>query len=500
MQRERIVAAACGSQRIVVASYRKEPGGTWWLEAAQVREVPAGSDWLGELVLAMSDARWELRRHVRLVVSPPPESVWLKSVRLPRLDTGARAAVLRFELEQATPFPPDSVLGAAILASRTELEHEHLLSVLKRDLANRVATALESVRCIPRIVPLAARLPGIVAAPPGGGSAVLAVIDPVVTLLALAHHHGVAIRTVAHARMPSDPPERVAAQVAGDVVRAIHQLREQAGAAAVLELRVAGNANRIELLLAEVRARVEIPVLPFASAEVLSAASVPAAELAGTLALVRGESELVEPIDLTPPSLRRQRELRPRRRLWVASAALLLFAFGLLAARLQTEFADAQRRVAKLQRELAPLRVLAAERSAHVARIDRAQQLLSDVTQLERLRAQPAKLLAGVEAEFVAAGTARIERLEWREGAELHPVALPPRPGNRPLPPQLRVAGVVPSSREDRGVALTRARQLVQRLAPGALASRAEFQRFDDAHRDGVGFECELVLNWEGVP
>ena len=521
----------CGASRTALGIFERQGRRLRCVDFA-VEAFPASAGhedhWLKNTCTALRALRAHVPGPGPVVLVLPPHQVLTKLIKLPGVAPAQRERIIRFEAGSHLPSALTEVVWDSVVVGKHDRDLEVLLAAAKSEVAAAICGAVQALDLTPHLIlPSAlATLAGfrLVSAMPAQGALVLNLGARSTTLL-LTEGGRLVARTLAFganhvtrqvapgnlgtageaaasqlaaggASLTAANVESFATRLVQEITRSVLPLRQPADRANSLPVYLAGGGARLAGLAESLAAKLSLPVAPL---DVHSALDWPAdatgpAAAGQTLALVdligAAATQLLPDhpvLNLLPPALRRQAELR-RRQPWLIAAAVLTVAAllpPLWHDRMVT--VEAQRKTIALEAELAPLR-------------ERETRLRINLLQLAALRQQAAQWqgLYDRRASWLQLFAELQERLGRVEDVWLEKLQVIPAPAAGPE--KLAISGRLldranPVSKV--GVEATnRVKALLQdiNLSPYWQVAE-EGQRFDHTRPGTLKFDFILVIS-----
>jgi len=464
----RVIVLDCGASRAAIGVFSRK-GARLRLDDFAVELFPAtaGSDdnWLETTRAALLTLRSRVKAAGPVVLVLPAHLALTKLIKTPRVEPAKREKIIRFEAEQNIPYALSDVVWDSVVVGERDIDLEVLLAAAKLDAVEPLCAAAQAAGFEPRFVlpSSLATLAGfrLVHGSPAQSSLILNLGARSTTLLLTEDKRFVA-RSLAlggnsitqqiaqnqacdaeeaeaiklsdrSASLTADAMESLATRLAQEITRSVLHFRRQSDMGNPARVHLTGGGARLGGLDEALATKLKVPVERLdvlGAVEIGSAAAKhDAAEHALTLAdllgaaatqLLPGQSLL----NLLPPRLRSHENLRRRQPWLVAAAALAVAAVLPPLLHFHGLAAEAERKTAAIERELAPLR----ERDAHnKSNLQQLEELRQQVLQLQGVyerRATWLSLLADLQGRLVHVEDVWLEKLSVVPGTATVPEKL----------------------------------------------------------------------------
>ena len=400
MYLSRTVVFDCGASRTALGIFERQGRRLRCVDfAVEVFPVSAGHEdhWLKNTCTALGTLRAHVPGPGPVVLVLPPHQVLTKLVKLPGVAPAQRDKIIRFEVGLHIPSALTEVVWDRVVVGKRDGGLEVLLAAAKSEVVAAICAAVQALGMTPHLIlPSAlATLAGfrLVSASPASSALVLNLGARSTTLL-LSEGGGLVARTLAFganhvtpqvspgnhgtagevaatplaaggASLTAATVESFTTRLVQEITRSVLPSRQPSDRANSLPVYLAGGGARLAGLAESLAAKLSLPVVPLAvhgAVDWPDVASGPAAagQTLALLDLIGAAATQLLPdhpvLNLLPPILRRQTELR-RRQPWLLAAAVLVVA-ALLPPLWQDRMVtvEAQQKSIALETELAPLR------------------------------------------------------------------------------------------------------------------------------------------------
>lgn len=437
-----------------------------------------------------------------------------KFVRIPDVETAKRARIIRFEAQQAIPYPLGEVVWDWLAAGEDGPNSDVMLAAVKLGLMESLGAALHGAGLAPsRAVPacLALRRAFAHNYPDAPRSALIADIGARSTeLLFIEQPKRFFARTLALGHNAGEPGAADASAFAGrlhlEITRSLMHLRRPGGAERPDCIYLAGAGSLFAELSAVLAEKLQLRVECYDALRNVGVST--AARAAGATAGAPGLAVLVglaagsadgEPagFDLLPPALRRARAFRRRQPFLLGAAALLMVTLVPPIVHYHRVFSAARESSAALAAELIPQREWQRSNASALARIGETRAQLLTLRRLAALRSGWSDFLADLQERLGEVNDVWLDRLS------VLPAKNSPGAGLLPSAPGLRLslsgrlldrsnpqAKVSPDS-------YGRVKALLAGFAGSPFIAAVEDERFDNREPGILRFDFVLVINPE---
>jgi len=458
----------CGASRTALGVFRRQ-GRLLHCDELAVETFPvtAGHEdnWLENTRAALSALSTRVKASGAVVLILPPHLVLTKLIKSPRVAAAKREKVILFEAGQQIPYNLADVVWDSVVAGERAINLDVLLAAAKLEVIEPLCAAVQAAGFEPRLI-LSAPLATLAAfrlmhREPEGPLLVLN-LGARSTALLLVESGRFAVRTLAlggnsitqqiaenqncdaeeaeaiklserSAGLNADAMETFATRLAQEITRSVLHFRRQCDLAPPARIHLTGGGARLAGLDQALAARLKVPVERFdafgpvevadsAARSEAAAHALPLADLVGAAAtqLWPGHSAL----NLLPPNLRRQENLR-RRQPWLIAAAVLMIAAvlppGLHYRQVSNE---AGCKTAAIEQALAPLRERDARNRANLQQLAQLRQQIARLQAVHDRHASWLNLLADLQDRLVRVEDIWLEQLQVVPGATGTPLRL----------------------------------------------------------------------------
>ena len=530
MSLSRVVILDCGASRTALGVFSRK-GSRLRLDGFAIETFPttAGSEdnWLENTRAALLALRTRGKTAGPVVLVLPAHLALTKLIKTPRVEPAKREKIIRFEAEQNIPYALTDVVWDSVVIGERDIDLEVLLAAAKLEAVEPLCAAAQAAGFEPRLIlpsPLAT-LAGfrLVPATPTPSALVLNLGARSTTLL-LAEAGRFVARTLSlggnsitqqiaenqdcdaeeaeaiklsdrSANLTADAMETLATRLAQEITRSVLHFRRQSDMANPARVHLTGGGARLAGLDEALAAKLKVPVdrLDVLGAVEIAggAAENGVAEHALTLAdLIGAAATQLRPgqpvLNLLPPRRRSHENLRQRQPWLIAAAVLAVAALLPPVVHLRNVTAEAQRKTAAIERELAPLRERDARNRTNLQQLGELKQQVAQLQGAYDRRASWLNLLADLQDRLVRVEDVWLEKLQVMPAAAGAPVKLVI--SGRMLDKTNPLSKVSPET-------FNRVKTLLASIVDSPFVATVEGERFDNNQPGILKFDFVLVAD-----
>lgn len=449
----------------------------------------------------------------------PGNQTLVKFISVPKVGSTQQRQVVQFEAAQAIPYPLEEVCWDSLKLGGGDGTEEYAVAAIKTEAMSALCAAVEQASLEPErampsglavwqawrhnyggatngalVVDIGARSTELVFALPdrcfvrtlglGGGEVMSALAEP------LAQDEAARRR------------ERFAQRLQMELARAIPGHARQPGAIAITEILLTGGGACFPGLADTLSAKLGLPVRdydPLQRIELAAGAGVEELMAKPRLPVLTGLAAVMlkeegHSLNLLPAAIQAELSRIKARPWWLAAAAMVVLAAVppvWLSHRLAQEVKEANLRV---ENELAPLRLLAADNAENLAALEAKQREVEALRRMVAARSAWQGFMADLQRDLSTVGDVWLDRLEVIDDIPGQAESI----GTQPAPLRLAVSGRCldadnPAAKA-RPEAFARVKNLLMRLAGSRAVAAVENERFDSSKPGLLRFDFTLVI------